>query len=91
MKNCAQNHNSDTLEPVLPTEEAIQRAKKEMQEENILSWGRANSPSNRRTIEENHRRSSLPSEHPDHICGIMCDGQDGSNSDCARLRRKLFG
>lgn len=36
------------------------------------------------------RRSRLPSEHPDHICGLACDGQDGQNSYCARLRRKLF-
>lgn len=40
---------------------------------------------------ENSRRSRLPSEHPDHICGLSCDGQDGQNSYCARLRRKLFG
>lgn len=42
-------------------------------------------------VEENARRSNLPPEDPDHICGMMCDGQDGSNSDCARIRRKLFG
>lgn len=42
-------------------------------------------------ISEINRRSNLPPEHPDHICGMMCDGQDGSNSYCARLRWKLFG
>lgn len=31
----------------------------------------------------------LPSDHPDHFCNMYCDGQDGSNSECARLRRKL--
>lgn len=36
------------------------------------------------------RRAPLPSEHPDHTCGLHCDGQDGSNSHCARLRSKLF-
>lgn len=36
-------------------------------------------------------RSSLPSEDPNHVCGLLCDGQDGANSYCARLRRKLFG
>lgn len=40
---------------------------------------------------EVQRRTHLPSSHPDHICGIFCDGQDGSNSHCARLRAKLFG
>lgn len=39
--------------------------------------------------EENNRRSNLPSEHPEHICGMRCDGQDGRTSDCWRLREKL--
>lgn len=33
----------------------------------------------------------LPPEHPEHICGIRCDGQDGASSYCSRIRRKLFG
>ena len=42
-------------------------------------------------IAENAHRSNLPPEDPDHICGMMCDGQDGRNSDCCRIRVKLFG
>lgn len=41
--------------------------------------------------EENSRRSNLPMEDPEHICGLFCDGQDGSNSDCCLVRTKLFG
>lgn len=40
-------------------------------------------------LAETARRARLPPEDPDHICGMMCDGQDGQNSHCARLRRKL--
>lgn len=36
------------------------------------------------------RPRDLPSEHPDHTCGLHCDGQDGRNSRCARIRAKLF-
>jgi hypothetical protein len=28
--------------------------------------------------------SFLPGWHPDHICGLHCDGQDGKNSQCAQ-------
>lgn len=31
--------------------------------------------------------SKYPPEDPRHVCGMFCDGQDGSNSDCARRRR----
>lgn len=31
--------------------------------------------------------SQLPSADPRHVCGMFCDGQDGSNSDCARAKR----
>lgn len=31
----------------------------------------------------------LPPDHPDHTCGLCCDGQDGRSSDCARIRRAL--
>ena len=38
------------------------------------------------------RRVHLPSENPDHLCGLLCDGQDGvKTSDCARVRIRLFG
>ena len=32
--------------------------------------------------------SQLPSSDPNHLCGMFCDGQDGSNSNCAMLRRQ---
>ena len=32
--------------------------------------------------------SQLPSSDPNHVCGMFCDGQDGSNSNCAMLRRQ---
>lgn len=47
-------------------------------------------PAYRAQVDEGSRRTKLPSEHADHLCGMLCDGQDGSNSYCARLRRKLF-
>lgn len=52
---------------------------------------RVASPEYKAKIADIDRRSNLPSEHPEHLCGMPCDGQDGSNSYCARLRRKLFG
>lgn len=38
---------------------------------------------------DNRRRSNLPSEDLEHICGLKCDGQDGQTSHCYRLRAKL--
>jgi len=32
--------------------------------------------------------SRLPGWHPKHVCGLFCDGQDGSSSQCARERRE---
>lgn len=32
-------------------------------------------------------KSRIPSENAAHVCGMFCDGQDGSTSDCARRRR----
>ena len=52
---------------------------------------RIDTPERQAQVEENRRRNHLPSEARDHICGMMCDGQDGASSYCARLRRKLFG
>lgn len=48
-------------------------------------------PEVKAAIEENARRSNLPPEHPEHLCGWMCDGQDGWSSDCCKIRTKLFG
>ena len=68
----------------LPSKRAVAQAKREVKEEI-------------RIAEEQKRARSrklldgLPSEHPDHVCGLMCDGQDGASSYCARLRFKLFG
>lgn len=75
---------SDTrAESRFPTAWQVARAKREIELEDL---GAA-----KRLAESSRSRDSLPSEHPDHVCGLMCDGQDGSNSQCARLRTKLFG
>ena len=50
-----------------------------------------NRPDIKAQVEENNRRSGLPPEDPDHICGMRCDGQDGQSSDCYKIRMKLFG
>lgn len=75
-----------------PTNEQVTTAKAEIEAED--SRRRANSvcayDEQKRIIAENQRKSSLPSEDPEHIHGMMCDGQDGMNSYCERLRRKLF-
>ena len=31
--------------------------------------------------------SKLPGSHPQHVCGLYCDGQDGKSSKCAQERR----
>lgn len=36
---------------------------------------------------KNQDLSRLPSEDPRHVCGMFCDGQDGSNSHCARRKQ----
>lgn len=74
----------------MPTAE-VARAKAEIEDENRRSREANDTPERRAQGEENSRRSSLPSEHPDHICGMLCDGQDGWTSHCYRLRDKLFG
>jgi len=68
----------------LPSPEQIAKAQQEIKEEDEAA---------RRKIQlaELDRRTSLPSEHPDHLHGLHCDGQDGCNSYCVRLRKKLFG
>jgi hypothetical protein len=72
-----------------PTRKQVAKAKDEIAAEDyaksILERGDED------VVAENSRRSSLPSEHPEHIHGMMCDGQDGMNSYCVRLRTKLFG
>lgn len=75
----------------MPTPEQITAAKNEIKEEDRRAEEARRTPERLAAEAENYRRSSLPSEHPDHLCGLMCDGQDGSNSYCARLRFKLFG
>lgn len=64
-------------------------AQKKREEQDTKAY--YNRPDIKKKAEENARRSNLPPEHPDHICGIMCDGQDGTNSDCCKIRMKLFG
>jgi hypothetical protein len=74
-----------------PSKQQVEAAKREIAREDKVASERRLSPEDQAQVDENHRRSNLPSEHPEHICGWMCDGQDGSNSYCARLRYKLFG
>ena len=77
--------------PGAPSPDLVAAAEREMRAEDV-AVRKLQDTSERRAIEtETSRRSSLPPEHPDHICGMMCDGQDGASSYCARLRRKLFG
>ena len=68
----------------MPTDAEIEEARRQINEEDKKQEGLI--------VEyaENRRRNHLPSEHPEHICGVMCDGQDGYSSYCARIRRKLF-
>lgn len=71
------------------SKEQIEQAKREIEIEDEERLKRARSPEIEAIVAENHRRSDLPSEHPDHIHGMFCDGQDGATSYCMRLRRKL--
>lgn len=74
-----------------PTKKQVKAAHAQIAAEDRAAERARDTPANRRIIDENRRRSSLPSEHPEHIHGMMCDGQDGMNSYCCRLRMKLFG
>ena len=74
----------------MPTEQQIAAARLEMEQEDRAREKAEHTLERETIVEENNRRSNLPSEHPEHMCGMMCDGQDGWNSDCARVRRKLF-
>ena len=76
---------------VRPYRMTIEEAERQIEAEDRADRARRDSPEDRAAIAENERRSSLPPEHPDHCCGLMCDGQDGASSYCARLRAKLFG
>lgn len=75
----------------IPSKEEVESAKKEIEREIEAAEKARDTPERRAIVAENRRRSSLPSEHPEHICGMLCDGQDGQSSYCARLRLKLFG
>lgn len=73
-----------------PTKAQVSIAKMEIEDEDRRAR-QVHSIDEQHTIAENRRRSLLPSEDPEHIHGMLCDGQDGMNSYCERLRRKLFG
>lgn len=72
-----------------PTKSQIEKARREIQDEDNARQERMNSPEVQRRIMEINRKSNLPSEDPEHICGMRCDGQDGQSSHCYRLRKKL--
>lgn len=74
-----------------PTKAEVDAAKAEIAREDEAARNRLSEPDVAAQIAENQCHSQLPSEHPDHIHGIMCDGQDGMSSYCSRLRFKLFG
>ena len=75
----------------LPTKEEIEAARWALEAEDEAAARARHTPTHDAIVAENARRTALPSEHPDHIHGMMCDGQDGQNSWCVRLREKLFG
>lgn len=72
-----------------PTKSQIEKAWKEIHEEDTSRHEKMNSPEVQRRIMEINRKSNLPSDDPEHICGPRCDGQDGQSSYCYRLRSKL--
>ncbi len=74
----------------IPSAEEIARASAEIERENRATQDYYNSPAVRAIVADTNRRSNLPSEHPEHICGVICDGADG-NGYCNRIRAKLFG
>lgn len=65
-----------------PTATEIARAQAEILAEDAAARAR---------YMDDTRGTSLPSEHPDHVHNLKCDGQDGRSSQCVRLRVKLFG
>lgn len=73
-----------------PTKKAVAAAKRALAAEDEARERARITSVDSPAAAENARRSSLPSEHPEHVCGMSCDGQDGANSYCARLRAKLF-
>lgn len=64
-----------------PSQSDVQKARMEIEKED----------QERRAVTNVSNSPDLPSEDPNHTCGMHCDGQDGTNSYCARIRRKLFG
>lgn len=74
----------------LPTKKQIAAARAAIAEEMRAAAVYGETPERQAIAADIVRRSSLPSEHPEHIHGMLCDGQDGMNSYCERLRRKLF-
>lgn len=53
--------------------EQIVRAQQEIEEEDRQRWARTQADLDSLSVRENARRSRLSLEHPDHICGMMCD------------------
>ena len=75
-----------------PTQRQIWLANQEILEEDQEEDLKMHLSSNPRSRKISWKKAPmLPSEHPDHVCGILCDGQAGPTSYCYRLRQKLFG
>lgn len=74
----------------MPTKVQIAKARRAIKAEDRRAERLPETPEYKASVAENQRRSLLLSEHPDHICSLRCDGQDGPRSYCARLRRQLF-
>lgn len=74
-----------------PTPERVAKMKAEIIAEEEAREKRVRESFESDAYKETARRSNLPSEDPDHIHGMRCDGQDGNSSYCERLRVKLFG
>lgn len=73
-----------------PEQVAVAEAEAEIKAEDQKARDYYSRPDIVAICEENARRSNLPSEDPERIHGIFCDGQDGGSSYCMRLRAKLF-
>ena len=73
-----------------PSPEEVARVQAEILAEDEAHAKAQDTPERRAQAAEVSRRAGLPSEHPEHIHGLRCDGQDGQSSYCERLRAKLF-
>lgn len=71
---------------VVPCCRVCNRAKGDLSKEEFVDWiSHLREHDRRRNPDGNLSR--LPSYDPQHVCGMFCDGQDGSSSKCAQEKR----